>query len=461
MKRFLSLLLIVVMAACSQSNYETIISTENDVRPTLIRNVNIFNGRDNVVTENQDVLIQEGVIFAISDKINVEDRFKVIDGKGKTLMPGLIDAHVHLSGSGAVPWEEVKADVEYNLQAYLYCGITTVYDLGGLAGDISDIAEEVASGKVVGPSVYNTHIPITVKNGHPIPLTKIMLPWPLKHFVNLLAPTIEDPSEAPELIESYVSNDIDYVKIICDQIPPGSPEINFEQLHALISESHQVGKKAFVHIGSPENAVNAIKAGADVLAHGVWRGELSEEQADYIARSGVPIIYTASGFVNVAAIHHSEFEPGVMSEKLVHSTILDPVTLGKGKDVHSQEVMNAFFEDVSNQLPFLKSNFQRLHKKGVPILLGTDSNLPGTYAGATYFQEIDVLKSYGMSNFEILSGATYLNAKAFLDDPQFGLVSEGKKADLLLLDGNPLVDIDFVKKPDLIFKSGRIINKLK
>lgn len=461
MKRFLYLVLVIVLSACSQSNYETIVRMENHTGPTLIRNVNIFNGRDSVLMENRDVLIEEGTIKSISNSINAQNHFNIIDGAGKTLMPGLIDAHVHLSGSGAVPWEEVKADVEYNLQAYLYCGITTVYDLGGLAGDISGIAEEVANGQVIGPSVFNTHIPITVKNGHPIPLTKIMLPWPLKHFVNVLAPTIEDASEAPEIIESYVDKDIDYVKVICDQIPPGAPEINFDQLKALITESHRVGKKVFVHIGSPKNAVDAIRAGADVLAHGIWRGELSEEQAVYIAESNVPIIYTASGFVNVAAIHHSEYDPGEMSEKLVHSTILDPVTMEKGSDVHSQEVMNAFFEDVSNRLPFLKSNFQLLHKKGAPILLGTDSNLPGTYAGATYFQEMDLLKAFGMSNFEILTGATYRNANVFLEDPDFGIVKEGKRANLLLLNGDPLEDIEVVKSPLLIFKEGLIVNKLK
>lgn len=376
-------------------------------------------------------------------------------------MPGLIDAHVHLTGSGSVPWKNVKANETYNLSAYLYAGITTVYDLGGTASGMEKLSEKVKKGELLGPSIYHSHLPITIKNSHPIPLSKEMLGWPLKAFVGIITPTIENADEAKKIIKKYTDKKVDYVKIICDQIPPGSPEMPFPLLKALIDESHKKGYKVFVHIGSPKDAVNSVKAGADVLAHGIWRGKLTPGQADLIANSKIPVIYTLAAFQNVNSINKGVYIPNKYDTLLVPKIILDPVTKWNGLDIKKQPIMNAFFNDVTNKSPFLLDSFKLLHERNVPILVGTDSSLPGTYAGSTYLQEIDALKEYGLSNFEILIGATYLSSKLFLKNPDFGTVEEGKKANLLLINGNPLENLELIKTPETILMSGTIILKTK
>lgn len=130
-------------------------------------------------------------------------------------------------------------------------------------------------------------------------------------------------------------------------------------------------------------------------------------------------------------------------------------------DIKNQPVMSAFFDDVTNKNQYLLDNFKLLHDRKVTILAGTDSSLPGTYAGSTFLQEIDALKEYGMTNFEILTGATYLSSKLFLRDPDFGIVEIGKKANLLLINGNPLENLELVKTPETIFLNGDIILKIK
>jgi imidazolonepropionase-like amidohydrolase len=437
------------------------IIVENETSSLLFKQVSIFNGKDSILITDKDVLIKDGVIHEISDRIEAIENYQIVEGKGKTLMPGLIDSHVHLSGSGSVPWENYSANEAYNLSAYLYAGITTVYDLGGLANSISELAEKVDKGELIGPSIYNTHIPITVKNSHPIPLTKMMMPWPLKSLVNTISPTIDEVSEAPDLMEDYVSKNIDYVKISCDQIPEGTPEMTFEQMKALITEAHKHNQKVFVHIGSPENAVNAVKAGADILAHGVWRGELSPEQADIIAKSKIPIIYTIAGFNNVSAIYEGKFKPNTLDRALVDAKVLDPVSEENGHDVHQHKVMDEFFKNAKENRQYWKSNFRMLYEKRAVIVVGTDSNLPGTYAGSTYFQEMDLLKEYGLSNFEILRGATYLNSKLFLYNPDFGTIEVGKKANLLLVNGNPLLDLEKLQNPEFIVNRGNIVERVK
>ena len=229
MKYLLLLIFTYVFVSCDSPINKTLIHVNSESEAILFKSVNIFNGRDSSLLMNKDVLINDGIVKLIQDEIltsNIDSNLTIINGEGKTLIPGFIDAHVHVSGSGAVPWSNVKPDPEYNLKAYLYAGITTVYDLGGLAKTVSNISKKVNNGEVVGPAIYNTHIPITVKNSHPIPLTEQMLSWPLNKMVNGLSVTIDSPDEAGEVIKNYIKKDIDYVKIICDQIPPGSPEMS-------------------------------------------------------------------------------------------------------------------------------------------------------------------------------------------------------------------------------------------
>lgn len=460
--QFLLIFFSLLIFNCSNHYTKKLIKKSDETSVILIKNVDIFNGKDAEIIKNKDVVLEDGNIKIITENFTSNDKkYTIVDGEGKTLMPGFIDAHVHLSGNGAVSWEKVSTDETYNLAAYLYAGITTVYDLGGLASDTKKLSEKVKSGKIIGPNIYNSHLPITVKNGHPVPLTKELLGFPLKMFVNSLVPTIEKKEDATEIIDDYIENKIDFVKIIYDQIPSNAPEMKFDELKALIDASHKKGYKVFVHIGSPQNAVDAINAGADILAHGIWRGKLTPKQADVIAKSKIPIIYTLAAFQNVHTIHQGEFQPNNYDTLLVPKIILKPVTKENGLDVKKQKAMGAFFADVTNNNPFLFDNFQLLLERNAKIIVGTDSSLPGTYAGSTYFQELDALKNYGLSNFDILTGATYESSKLFLENPDFGIIEEGKKANLLLINGNPLENSELVKSPEKIFMEGNIIDRIK
>lgn len=460
-KPFILLLLLSIGSSCNDPQNTLLVTSDSDQSPILFQGANIFNGIDSTLLKDMDVLIKNGVIHEISTTIDPAgiENLRIVKATGQTLMPGLVDAHVHLSGSGAVPWQKVSADMEYNLSAYLYAGITTVYDLGGLAGDLSEISKKVDEKEVLGPTVFNTHIPITVEDGHPIPLTKELLFWPLNKVINLLWPTISETDEAKKVIEKYIDKDIDYIKIICDEIPSGTPEMSFELLKALIDEAHNQDKKVFVHVGSPQNAIDAVKARADVLAHGIWRGKLTEEQAEIIARSQTPIIYTIAPFHSVSNIYHGAYEATDFDRKLVPDEVLNPVIGSKGKDVMSQPMMSRFFKDVTMNSTYWIQNFKLLYKKGAPILVGTDSNLPGTYAGSSYYQELDVLESYGMTPYDVLKGATYRNARAFLSEPNFGSVEVAKRANLLLVEGNPLINLQTVKTPKIILLDGMIVNR--
>lgn len=441
--------------------FKSLVKSQDPGKKVLIRHVNVFDGLNENIIPNQDILLEGGRIASITSggSLNTEN-VVCLEGQGKTLTPGFIDSHVHVSGSGSVPWRNRKANVQYNFDAYLYSGITSIYDLGGMAGQLKKLSRKVREGAMNGPDLYHTHLPITIRNSHPIPLSKIMLPGPLKFLVNYVVPTIQRESDAKKIIRKMKNRGVQYIKLICDKIPPNSPEMPFQFMKALVNEVHENGFKVFVHIGSVANALTAVKAGADILAHGIWRDRLTEEQADEIAQSGVKIIYTLAGFVNVDKINTGTFDPNAIDRKLVPCCILDPVEKEKGKEVNGKKVIGEFFQDVTNHRPHWEHNFELLNKRNVEILVGTDSNLPGTYAGATYFQEMYELKKIGLSNYKILRGATGGNACLFFKDPDFGTIQEGKRADLLLFDGNPLENLALVENPVKIIKAGKFIERL-
>ena len=425
----------------------------------MIRDVDIFNGLDSVLIQNMDVCIKEGKIFSI-EKHSASKiwEMKVVDGSGKVLMPGLIDSHVHLGSSGAAPWGQVVANPEYNLEAYLYAGITTVYELGGIAPATNKLQKKLERGQIIGPRVFNTHVPISTKGAHPIPLGKEAAPFPLSIMIQALVPTISAPEEADRLIAKYSKKDIDYVKVVCDQLPSGTKQIRFDCLEALISASHKRGLKVFVHVGSAQNALDAIRAGADVLAHGIYRSEVTEEQAVIISESKVPVIYTLAGFEHTYQISEGNYTPSEMDEKLVPKEVIGPISGAQGKRMEEYDLMKAFALDIKLNRGYWKTNLQRLRKAGARIVVGTDSALPGTYPGSTYIRELQLLSDAGLSNYQILKGATSENATLFLESPEFGTVEANKTADLLLLESSPLEDISVLEAPVLIIQQGRLIN---
>ena len=107
-----------------------------------------------------------------------------------------------------------------------------------------------------------------------------MLPKIFGFLANIIFPTIQKESDAQKIVAKFLKKGVHYMKLACDKIPPGSPEMPPNFLTALVKESHKNNLKVFVHIGSVDNALSAINAGADILAHGIWRDKLTKDQAE-------------------------------------------------------------------------------------------------------------------------------------------------------------------------------------
>jgi imidazolonepropionase-like amidohydrolase len=410
----------------------------------LIEDVAVFTATDQGLLQHHDVLVQGDRIVWVRPAAAAESRppnVTVIPGAGRTLLPGYVDTHTHLTGSGAAMWAPKDANMPHNLEAWLYAGVTTIYDLSGFPSDIKAQKEAVEAGDIPGPRIFFTGLSATGVGSHPIPLAKAMLPWPTSSLVDYLAPQPTTTDDARAFVDDTLEEGADYLKVIYDRIPKDGARMEPEIMRAIIARAHERGAKVFVHIGTADEAVTACEAGADVIAHGPYRSEVTESQARALAAKPCPVIATMAGWVGVHGIATRAYQPSPLAREISPPSILDPVT-GAAPEGHEKPAAFVDMEDtVRRYREVWPLNVQRLHQAGVPLFIGTDSPLPGSYPGSSFHEELVLLADAGIPAETLLWAATAGAAQLLSDDPDFGTVAAGKAADLVLVQGDPTLDI--------------------
>ncbi|MGB8214685.1 MAG: amidohydrolase family protein [Anaerolineales bacterium] len=380
---------------------------------TAITKVRIFDGER--IINDQTVVIDGANIQAVGGKAPVGAT--VLDAPGATLMPGLIDAHVHTDMDG--------------LQNGLLFGVTTELEMNGHwstkqrkeIAERSDIADLRSSGMGVTP-----------KGGHP---TQYM-----SSSSNLLIrflfryPSVSTPGEAAKFVAKQVAEGADYIKIFIEDGAcigfPGLPVLNNETILAAVKEAHRFGKMAIAHVTTIEGGKRAIAAGVDGLAHLFFDHQPSQEFVAAIAVSGafvVPTLVTISSAVgnNAAALAADERVKSRLDQKWLDA-------LSRSMNVYPEGKLEDAFASVLT-----------LHKAGVDILAGCDVSEPlpifgGLAHGASLHHELQLLVTAGLTPIEALRAATSTPARRFgLTDR--GRIAPGTRADLLLVDGDPTTNI--------------------
>jgi imidazolonepropionase-like amidohydrolase len=385
--------------------------------PLVFRNTRVFDGTR--VIPQADVLVRDGRIEALGPHIAVPEGAQVIDGSGKTLLPGLIDAHAHV-------W------MRATLKQQLVFGVTTVLDMFTDVHFAAAMRKEQSAGQASDRAdLFSAGMLITAPGGHGTE-------YPIKVV------TLSDPSEAQAFVDARIAEGSDYIKLVLDD---GSaygghqPTLSRETLAAAIAAAHHRGRLTVVHIGTLQEAEDAINAGTDGLAH-LFVGAKSDPD-----------------FGRLAASHHAFVIPTL--------TILQSVCGTGGGEPLITDAHLAPYLDVAN-IANLKKAFtfpnklscagsveavKQLEAAGVPILVGDDVPNPGTTPGATEHRELELLVEAGLSPTEALVGATSAAARVFrLDDR--GTIVPGKRADLLLVNGDPVTDIKATRDIAGVWKDG-------
>ncbi len=400
---------------CNRSSF----GTGNDVsdfdrNSFVVSNVRLFDGFS--VQPNRSVVVEDGLIKAIGDNGAGSNELRRIDGQDKTLLPGLIDAHTHTQ----------SAD---QLHETLRWGVTTVFDMATAEKTAATLREESATRSDVAGFFSSVQV-ATVPGGH-----GTQYGWPV--------PTLTEPEEAADFVQARFAEGSDYLKIIMagERAKDGWPTLKADTVVALTEAAHSRNRMTVVHVETIEDARIALNAGAEVLGH-VWRGsgrdlQLSKELAD----RGVVVmttLVTQDGFVDADGGSTLVSDPRLrpwLSKKTV-----EKLTTRHGGPVYAD--IDRFIDAAAG-----------LVDAGVTILTGSDVSAGTTSHGISMHRELELLVRAGLSPVEALKAATSNVATTF-DAIDRGVIAPGKRADLLLVRGDPTVDIMATRDIASVWRSG-------
>ena len=397
---------------------------------TSICNARVFDGER--VLDGQNVTINGATIRTIGDAAPTGST--VIDAEGGTLLPGLIDSHVHTDFDG--------------LHDALRFGVTTELEMQGhwTANQRRKIAErdDVADFRSSGMGV-------TPPGGHPSQYMKSSKNLLIKWFFHF--PFVSTPEEAVRFVDKQIANGADYVKVFIEEGTtvgfPGLRVLDDETLFAAVNEAHRLGKMAIAHVTSFEGGARAIAAGVDGLAHLFFDRPPTPELVASIASCGsfvTPTLVTLStAFGNSAsALASDERVRSRLSRKWLDS-------LSRSANVYPQGKLKDAFASVV-----------ALHRAGVDILAGSDVSEPlpilgGLAHGASLHHELQLLVAAGLTPVEALKSATSVPARRFgLTDR--GRIALGARADLLLVNGDPTTKIADTLNIQSIWRRGVVLD---
>jgi len=431
--------------------------------PTVFKDVSVFDGESPIVHLHQDVVVEAGVISRMSSTGRpIPANATVIDGRGKTLMPALVDMHTHVTVTASPPWALSMPDRAHNLEAHLFAGVATIADLAGELASVRETRALVDEGALAGPRVYVSGPQVSVKDGYPGAMIRRLYPFPLGALVVALGERgVSTGDDARALVRARVEGGADIIKVAIADTPRDAPVISGALLQVVVDEAHASGKKVFAHVDSREHALMAAQHGVDALAHIVHMSALSDDDAAVIARAGVAVVPTLIVFDRLEQLRARDVRFTTL-EKLSEPVELLLAFEGEAIDGYALDAeLSSWLDELARHSDARRANVSRLSRAGAVILVGTDANgAPGVFPGAIH-EELSLLVAAGVPTVDVLRGATSRAAR-FLDGPDaaFGVIDTGKRADLILVEGNPLLDVTQTSRIVMVMQDGRTIVRI-
>lgn len=385
---------------------------------TTIVNAKVFDGKK--LTAWTSVRFANGLIDTCSESSAAQAGDEMIDAGGGTLLPGLIDAHVHLA-PGA-------------LAQSLTFGVTTVLDMFSKP-DVVAQAKEQARTRPDVADVRSSGIGATAPEGHP---SMMYAPFP----------TLASADEAEQFVTDRVAEGSDYLKIFTGALGLW-PSLAAETITALVAAAHSRGLAVVAHVNTAADVELVVSAGVDVVAHIPADAELDQALVSRMGDAGVVVGPT------LATLENTLGEAGgaavVGDQRLADA-------LG---DAWVQRLTSAVTSMPERKTPpysRAEKNVRRLADAGVTLLAGTDAPNPGTVFGASLHRELELLVRCGLGRAQALAAATSEPARVFgLADR--GRIAVGLRADLILVSGDPLVDITATRAIDRIWRAGTVCDR--
>ena len=402
---------------------------------TIIYASSYIDVENSILNTDYSITIEDKLITSI-DKgfISLPENFSLIDLRGLTLMPGLMDMHVHLGqeyqskSERPIKTERETSAILASVHALttLKAGFTTVRQVGDSGLIAISLRDAINKGYVKGPRIYTSGKSIATTGGHADPTNG-------KSIDDYDYPVAEDgvingPYDAYTAVRQRYKDGADGIKLtvtggVLSVAKSGdNPQFTFEEVEAVVKAAKDYGMWVAVHAHGAQGMKRAVLAGVDSVEHGTF---MTDEVMDLMIERGTYYVPTISA---------GEF----VAEKSKIDNYFPEIVRPKAASVGPQ----------------IGATFNKAYDKGVKIAFGTDA---GVQPHGTNWMEFVFMVQYGMPNMEAIQSSTIETAR-FLDiDDKLGSIEVGKIADLVAVNGNPLKDIKVMEFVEFVMKNGEVI----
>lgn len=396
------------------------------------------------------VLIRGATIAAVGANIEIPENARVIRAEGQTLIPGLFDLHTHLSsttGGGGV-----SADWPKHLQAYLYCGVTSVVDFGTYPETFEPMRRLIKSGAVIAPRI-SLAARMSTPGGHGAEGGR----------GDLFTLEVSTPTQARAAVRRWVAYNPDVIKVFTDGWRYGAASdmtsMNEDVLAAIVEEAHKNGIEVLTHTVTLEKAKIAARAGVDVIAHGIGNTDIDDELIQLMKKNNTSYAPTLAVYEQRGRNFTSPLIEIVLDAVVKDAIKAAETNTTANPPSGNRNQTNPAQSPQAKRWQYLMRNTAALRKGGVNFGNGTDSGITGTHHGWASLREMQLLVAGGLTPLEAITAATGNSAKAIKVDAERGTIAVGKLADMVLIEGAPHKNIADIERTKRVFLGGREIDR--
>lgn len=424
-------------------------STAQERAPDLvITNARLIDGTGRAPRPATIAISGDRILSVTEGDLDVGDA-AVVDAAGRTVLPGLIDAHVHLLLGGDAPPAQsdsalavlIRNELPGELEAYLQAGITTVMSNADFWPYIRDVRARLQAGELRGPRIALTAGPaFTAPGGHPsitvctgelrLSYEEQAVNWCREH----LAREVETEEEARAAVDLLASQGVDAIKMVYDEFdgPGGAAKLNPDLVGVIAEAAHDNGLPTYTHSTHTADAIHAIERGVDRLVH-------------HVSKVSAP-----GDMQRLVELMRAE-DVTMATTVLIIDELAD--RFAAAGDSGAARFMTGLVETAQETISVIAERDADL------IALGTDAptDPPLIPAGEAFHREVDLLREAGLTPSQIIKAATRNAAVHIYRADDLGTVEPGKLADLIIVNGDPLNDLAALRNVDVVVLGGEVV----
>jgi imidazolonepropionase-like amidohydrolase len=397
--------------------------------------------------------IHDGVVLIAGDRIvsvgprsavTVPSGTTVIDTEGMSVLPGLMDMHVHLMLIGHADYEHwdktymprFRAEImPIAARQLLMAGVTTARELGAPLDDILDVKRRIEKGEIPGPRLFVSGPFIQKK--------------PYFDYEKTFRWGVDSPDDARAKVQRLVDAGVDVIKLI-DQ-----DQLTDEEVAAVVDTAHRGGKPVVAHAHREDEIRVGLKHGVDCFEHTGLATEpgYPDDILSPIRKRNNTLYWCPT----IEGLFLADYTARVFPERLDDPAWRQGVPKDIADDIR-QSLRNVtaldYFTLTFRRLPTLANKFQQLRESGVTMMVGTDSGIPGNFHTDSTWRELDTWVRLGMTPMQAIAGATRWPARFLKKEKELGTLAPGRLADVIAVHGDVLTHVDLLQRVDVVVKNG-------